>query len=179
MELLFCCWYVVVFGGKFLARNCLHSPQMCLIHPQCKCWAMSVQIDRRPWQHGCTTMLQWILNPDWGITISQHGRCCRGCWKHPSPSLTCTLEIPQKLQHKFLLSTIVIFTYELPSQTELFSNYELFMYFCFCFFFHSYGYFNHTNSTSLSFSESPELFVSTLLLSQLIDSALSSARCHF
>ena len=60
-------------------------------------------------------------------------------------------------------------------------NYELFMYFYFCFFLHSYGSFNHTNSTSLSFSEFSELFISLLLLSQLIEShsALSSARCHF
>ena len=103
------------------------------------------------------------------------------------PFLMRTLEIPQKLQHKFLLLTFVIFTFELPSQTELFLNYklflnyELFMYFWFCFFFHLYGSFNHTNSTSLSFSEYSELFISTLLLYQLIEShfALSSARCHF
>ena len=48
-------------------------------------------------------------------------------------------------------------------------------------FFHSYRSFNHANSTFLSFSESPVLFLSILLLSQLIEShfALSSARCHF
>ena len=66
----------------------------------------------------------------------------------------CTLEIPQKmavqvLALNFLLSLLL----------SLFSNYELFMYFCFSFFFHSYGSFNHANSTSLSFSESPELFL--------------------
>ena len=60
----------------------------------------------------------------------------------------------------------LIFTFELPSQTELLSNYELFMYFCFCFFFHSYGSFNCANSTSLSFSEFSKLFISILLLSQ-------------
>ena len=92
------------------------------------------------------------------------------------PFLMCTIEIPQKLQHKFLLLT---FGYLLL--VSLFSNYELFMYFCFCFFFHLYGSFNRTTSTSLSFSEFPELFLSILLLSQLIEShcALSSARCHF
>ena len=94
----------------------------------------------------------------------------------------CTLEIPQKiavqvLALNFLLSLLL----------SLFSNYELFMYFCFSFFFHSYGSFNHANSTSLSFSESPELFLSILLLSQLIEShfalscqvSLLTSSCQF
>ena len=61
------------------------------------------------------------------------------------PFLMCTLEIPQKLQRKFLLLT---FSYLLL--LSLFSNYELFMYFCFCSFFLLYGSFNHITSTSLS-----------------------------
>ena len=94
----------------------------------------------------------------------------------------CTSDIPQKVAAQVLALNLLLFLlFEPLSQTELFSNYELFMYVCFCLFFHSYGSFNHTNSTSLSFSEFSELFISILLLSQLIEShfALSSARCHF
>ena len=91
----------------------------------------------------------------------------------------CTLEIPQKLfaAQVLALNLFVILTFEPLSQMSISLNYELFKYFCFCFFFHSYGSFNHTTSTSLSFSEFSELFLSTLLLSQLIESnsALSSA----
>ena len=97
------------------------------------------------------------------------------------PFLMCTLEIPQKFAAEVLALKVLLFLhFELPSQTELLSNYELFMYFWFCFFFHSYGSFNHANLTSLSFSEFSELFIFILLLSQLIEShfALSSARCH-
>ena len=80
----------------------------------------------------------------------------------------CTLEIPQKIAaQKFLLST---FSYLLL--LSLFSNYELFMYFCFCSFFHSYGSFNHVNSTSLSFSEFPVLFLPISSLSQHIENLL-------
>ena len=89
--------------------------------------------------------------------------------------IMCTLEIPQKLQHKFLLLT---FSYLLL--LSLSSNYELFMYFS-CSFFHSCGSFNSVNLTSLSFSEFLVLFLPISSLSQLIEShfALSSARCHF
>ena len=66
----------------------------------------------------------------------------------------CTLEKPQKLQHKFLLLT---FCYLLYFRASL-SNCELILYFCFCSFFHSYGSFNHANITSMSFSEFSELF---------------------
>ena len=92
------------------------------------------------------------------------------------PFLACTLEIPQKLQQKFLLLTFVIW---LLWSFSL--NYDLIFYFCFCSLFQSYGSFNHTNSTSLSFSEFSELFTSIVLVAQHIEShfALSSARCHF
>ena len=67
----------------------------------------------------------------------------------------CTLEIPQKLQHKLLLLTFVIwFTFEFLSQL---CAYLLFLVLL---FFQSYGSFNHTNSTSLSFSEFSGLFIS-------------------
>ena len=104
------------------------------------------------------------------------------CWKNPRPFSNVHFRNTTKICSTSPCSYLfVIFTFEPLSQTEIFSNYELFMYFCFCFFFHSYGSFNHANSTSLSFSELSELFTSTLLLSQLIEShfALSSARCHF
>ena len=51
--------------------------------------------------------------------------------------LMCTLEIPQNNAVQVLCS------FCLPLLLSLFSNYELFMYFCFCSFFHSYGSFNH------------------------------------
>ena len=108
------------------------------------------------------------------------------------PFLMCTLEIPQKFAAQVLALNLLLFlllslflklsfSQLSSSQMSISLNYELFMYFCFCFFFHLYGSLNHTNSTSLSFSEFSGLFISTLLLSQLIEShfALSSARCHF
>ena len=54
----------------------------------------------------------------------------------------CTLETLQKYcSTGSLLLTFCKFHFE-PSQSELSSNYELFMYFCFCSFSHSYGSFN-------------------------------------
>ena len=54
----------------------------------------------------------------------------------------CTLETLQKYcSTSSLLLTFCKFYFE-PSQSELSSNYELFMYFCFCYFSHSYGSFN-------------------------------------
>ena len=86
----------------------------------------------------------------------------------------CTLEIPQKLLAvqvlalNFLLSLLLSLFLKLSfSQTMSFS-----CIFVIASFFHSYGSFNCANSTSLSFSEFPELFLSILLLSQLIESHL-------
>ena len=70
------------------------------------------------------------------------------------------------LQHKFLLFNLLLsLLLSFLSQTELSSNYELFMYFCFCFFFHSYGSFNCKNSTSLGFPESPVIFIHIITFS--------------
>ena len=85
----------------------------------------------------------------------------------------CTLEIPQKFAAQVLALNFLV-----SLLLSHFSNYELFMYFCFCFFFYSYGSFNRTNSTSLSFSEFHELFLSILLLSQLIESHFCTFICQ-
>ena len=89
--------------------------------------------------------------------------------------LMCTLEIQQKLQHKFLL---LIFCYLLLS--SLCSNYELILYFRFSAFFHSYESFNHVNFNILDL-----LWVSCTLSDHISTLstyrspfALSSARCH-
>ena len=61
------------------------------------------------------------------------------CWKHPSPFSNVHFRNTTKIAAQVLALN---FSYLLLS---LFSNYELFMYFCFCSFFHSYGSFNHVN----------------------------------
>ena len=116
------------------------------------------------------------------ILLNDNSSSCSIVGSSQVPFLTRTLEIPKNIAAQVLALNLLIFLlFKLPSQTELLSNYELFMYFCFCSFFHSYGSFNCITSTSLSFSESPELFLSISLCSQLIEShsAHSSARCHF
>ena len=61
---------------------------------------------------------------------------------HQVPFPMCTLETLQKYcSTSSLLLTFCKFYFE-PFQSELSSNYELFMYFCFCSFSHSYGSFN-------------------------------------
>ena len=85
------------------------------------------------------------------------------------PFLMCTLEIPQKLQHKFLLLTFSYLLYFLASLSTMISSMSLSFTFVFC-SFQSYGSFNHINSTSLSFSEFSELFTSIFLLAKHIES---------
>ena len=80
------------------------------------------------------------------------------------PFLMCTLEIPQKLQYKFLLLTFCLLTLLLSFSL----NCNLIIYFWFCSFSQSYEYFNNINSTSLSFSELYDLFTSMLLLAKHI-----------
>ena len=64
------------------------------------------------------------------------------CWKPPSPFSNVHFRNTTKiLQHKFLTLNFLLVYFQ-PSQSELSSNYELFMYFCFCSFSHSYGSFN-------------------------------------
>ena len=67
-------------------------------------------------------------------------RNCLPCRKHPSPSSNVHFRSTTKIAaHGLALN----FCYLLL--LSLFSNYELFMYFCFWSFFHSYGSFNHVN----------------------------------
>ena len=61
---------------------------------------------------------------------------------HQVSFLMCTLETLQKYCSTSSLLLTSVYLYFEPSQSELSSNYELFMYFCFCSFFHSYGSFN-------------------------------------
>ena len=99
------------------------------------------------------------------------------CWKHPSPFSNVHFRNTTKIAAQVLALNFCCFALLLSFSL----NYDCILYFWFCSFFHLYGSFNHANSTSLSFSEFSELFTSTLLLSQHIEShfALSSARCHF
>ena len=69
------------------------------------------------------------------------------CTHKTASSASLVLEICHQFNNPFLNQFSSIFGGNciklcLPLLLSLFSNYELFMYFCFCSFFHSYGSFN-------------------------------------